>query len=412
MSALPPVIVIDNGSGYLKAGFSNEQAPSVTIPTLIGRQMLRYGEKLDNKEGQVGMKQLMVGDEVLPYRSLLELSHPVTEGIIQNQDDLETLWEYCLTKKMGIEDLSDKRVIITEAPMNPFENKVKICEIMFEKLGVDMLNIEPQAKLSLYCQGIDTGMVLDSGDGVTHCIPISNGVILRHFVERLNIAGRHITEYLTRLLQKKGYHLNSTADFETVREIKEKFCFVSNDIQFDRELDKNTTFFNSYYKLPDGTIIHLSNEKFEAPEILFQPHLIGRDVDGIAEMVYKSIKNCPIDTRVGLYENIVLSGASTLFHGFTSRFENEMKQVYQSHALKDVEDKTIKIKINVIDNYRRKYAVFIGGAIIGNYYNTADSGDYWITRDEWLENIEAGSQEELLKKKCKSYFADTIYPNK
>ena len=253
-------------------------------------------------------------------------------------------------------------------------------------------------------------MVLDSGDGVTHCIPISKGMILRNNIERLNIAGRDITEYLIRLLQKKGYAFNSSADFETIREIKEKFCFVSNDIQADRELEKNTTIFNTYHKLPDGQRIHISNEKYEAPEILFNPYLIGRDVEGIPEMVYKSIKNCPIDTRVGLYNCILLSGGSTLFPGFTSRLENEMKKVYQDHCLKDTEDKTIKIKINVLDNPNRRYSVFVGGAVVGNYYNTPDSEDYWITRSEWLE---AGDNyEEVLKKKCQSYFSDEPYKKK
>ena len=348
----------------------------------------------------------MVGDEVLPFRSMLELSYPLKEGKINNPDDLTVLLEYCVNNKLKIDDLSDKRVIITEAPLNPIENKKILCEILFEKMEVGMLNIEPQAKLTLYSAGIDTGMVLDSGDGVTHCIPISKGMILRNNIERLNIAGRDITEYLIRLLQKKGYAFNSSADFETIREIKEKFCFVSNDIQADRELEKNTTIFNTYHKLPDGQRIHISNEKYEAPEILFNPYLIGRDVEGIPEMVYKSIKNCPIDTRVGLYNCILLSGGSTLFPGFTSRLENEMKKVYQDHCLKDTEDKTIKIKINVLDNPNRRYSVFVGGAVVGNYYNTPDSEDYWITRSEWLE---AGDNyEEVLKKKCQSYFKDII----
>lgn len=407
MSSLPPVIIIDNGSGYLKAGLSNQKTPSVNIPSLIGRQLLRYGEKLDLKKTKgLEMKTLMVGDEVLPFRSMLELSYPLKEGKINNPDDLTVLLEYCVNNKLKIDDLSDKRVIITEAPLNPIENKKILCEILFEKMEVGMLNIEPQAKLTLYSAGIDTGMVLDSGDGVTHCIPISKGMILRNNIERLNIAGRDITEYLIRLLQKKGYAFNSSADFETIREIKEKFCFVSNDIQADRELEKNTTIFNTYHKLPDGQRIHISNEKYEAPEILFNPYLIGRDVEGIPEMVYKSIKNCPIDTRVGLYNCILLSGGSTLFPGFTSRLENEMKKVYQDHCLKDTEDKTIKIKINVLDNPNRRYSVFVGGAVVGNYYNTPDSEDYWITRSEWLE---AGDNyEEVLKKKCQSYFQDII----
>src|SRR5690242_15762698 len=95
------------------------------------------------------------------------------------------------------------KVLLTEAPMNPIKNKEIMAEILFEKLNVGAFNIEPQAKLSLLAEGLDTGVVLDSGDGVTHCIPIQSNMILQHEIKRLNIAGRHITEYLIRLLQLK-----------------------------------------------------------------------------------------------------------------------------------------------------------------------------------------------------------------
>ena len=319
----PPVIVLDNGSGYIKAGYSNQKIPEICIPAMIGREVLRYGEKIDiekiketkNKKEQKKLikqmikerhlKQIMIGDEVTPFRSLLDLSHPISEGLIVDEEDLYKLWDYVLTTKLEIEDPSEKKVIVTEAPQNPISNKIKICEILFEKIGVGALNIEPQAKCALFYEGIETGIVLDSGDGCTHCIPVSDGYILQHCIERMDIAGRHITEYLIRLLQKKGYCCNSSADFELVREIKEKFCFVSCDIKSDRELERQTSYFNSYYLLPDGSRIHLSDEKFEAPEILFNPGLIGKECVGVAEMLHKSINNCPIDSRKKLYKSIV-----------------------------------------------------------------------------------------------------------
>ena len=106
---------------------------------------------------------------------------------------------------MGIKEseYSNYKFLLTEAPMNPFVNKKIMASILFEKFDVPAFNIEPQAKLSLLSEARDSGIVLDSGDGVTHCIPIYNNVILHHYIKRLNIAGRHITEYLVRLLQRK-----------------------------------------------------------------------------------------------------------------------------------------------------------------------------------------------------------------
>ena len=282
-----PVIVFDNGTGYLKAGLSKDDIPSVTVPALVGRPMLRYAEKIENVE----LKPLMIGDEVTPVRSLLEISHPMKEGIIVKDEDMGLLWDYVLTKKLGLveSDLQNRKLLLTEAPGNPDKNKMKMGEILFETIGLGYFNIEAQAQLTLVCEGEETGVVLDSGDGVTHVIPVAHSYVLQHHIQRLDIAGRHITDYLIRLLQIKGYAFNSTADFELVRELKEKYCFVSCDIESDRKLDLETTYYNSNAKLPDGRTIRMSNEKFEAPEILFNPHLIQNESPGVHEILHKSI---------------------------------------------------------------------------------------------------------------------------
>ena len=256
------------------------------MPALIGRPMLRFKEKLEDKV----LKEIMIGDEVIPFRPLLELSYPMKEGIIVNEDDMATLWDYCIKQKLEVKgDLNDKKILLTEAPFNPIENKLKMAKIVFEQLGFGFFNIETQAKLTLYCEALQTGIILDSGDGVTHCIPIFEDFILPQNIKRLDIAGRHITEYLIKLLQMKGYSFNSSADFELVREIKEKYCFVSCDIDSDRKLDAETTYYNSIHKLPDGRKIRISNEKFEAPEILFNPYLIKNESPGVHEMLFDSI---------------------------------------------------------------------------------------------------------------------------
>ena len=282
-----PVIVFDNGTGYMKAGLSNKETPMCTIPARIGRPMLRFKQKIENIE----LKPIMIGDEVIPVRSLLELTYPMEEGIIKNAGDMEILWDYVLQKKLKINksDFKNRKLLITEAPNNPDKNKEKMAQILFEKIGIGFFNIEPQAKMTLYCEGGESGVVLDSGDGVTHVIPIAKNFLLQHQIKRLDIAGRHITNYLTRLMQIKGYAFNSTADFEIVRELKEKYCFVSCDIKSDRKLDQETTYYNTYTKLPDGRKIRISCEKFEAPEILFQPHLVQNEMPGVHEMLYNCI---------------------------------------------------------------------------------------------------------------------------
>jgi actin-related protein 2 len=337
----------------------------------------------------------MIADEVLPVRSILDLKYPIREGIIKDSEELELLWEYSITNKIGLkrDNLGSYSCMITEAPFNPFSNKKLMSSILIEKLGLGAFNIEPQAKLALIYEGKDSGLVVDSGDGVTHCIPVIHNTIDHHNIMRLNIAGRHITEYLIRLLQVKGYAFNSSADFETVRELKEKFCMVSSNIDQDRKLDRETTFYNSFYRLNSGKVIKLSNEKFEAPEILFNPMLIQDESPGVHEMIVKCIQSSAMDNRKKLYESIILSGANTLFAGFASRLETEVVKKYKKDVLKNEEAK-LKIDISIVDNPNRQYAVYNGAAFLANFYNKENLG-YWITKKDWEE-----CGDSILYKKC------------
>ena len=159
---------------------------------------------------------------------------------------------------------------------------------------------------------------------------------------------------------------------------------MSCDIDGDRSLDRETTFYNTYYKLPNKRVIKLSNEKFEAPEILFSPILIQSEADGIHEMIVKCITECPVDTRKDLYKNIILSGANTMFPGYCSRLEKEIKNVYKRDVLKDT-SREIKIDISVIDSPIRQNSVFMGACFIANLYNKEELINYWITKEDWNE---------------------------
>jgi actin-related protein 2 len=142
----------------------------------------------------------------------------------------------------------------------------------------------------MFSEGKMTATVLDSGDSVSYVVPCDDGYIMSNLIKRINLAGRKITDYLTKLLFLKGYAFNSTADFETVREIKEKLCFISKDLNEDRTLAKETVCFEEEFELPDGQIVTLGKERFEASEILFDPYKGGYELEGLGDLVFESIK--------------------------------------------------------------------------------------------------------------------------
>ncbi|KAI8929760.1 actin family [Entophlyctis helioformis] len=373
------VVVCDNGTGFVKVGFGGTNFPHAIFPAVVGRPILRAEEKI----GDVTLKDIMVGDEAAAVRQMLQMSYPMENGIVRNWDDMHHLWDYTFKEKLGITDYNDHKILLTEPAMNPKRNREKMVEVMFEKYGFNGAYIAIQAVLTLYAQGLQTGVVVDSGDGVTHIVPVYDGFALPHLVRRLDVAGRDITRYLIKLLLLRGYAFNRTADFETVRQLKEKLCYVGYDLQLEQKLATETTVLVEQYTLPDGRVIKVGSERFEAPEALFQPHLVDVESPGVAELLFNTIQAAEIDIRSELYKHVVLSGGTSMYPGLPSRLEKEVKQLYLDRVLKGDMSRLSKFKIRVEDPPRRKHMVFLGGAVLGEIMK--DRPAFWISKQEWAE---------------------------
>jgi len=373
------VIVCDNGTGFVKCGFAGTHFPSHIFPSLVGRPILRSNIKI----GDIEVKDLMIGDEASQLRSMLEVNYPMENGIVRSWEDMIHLYDYTFgQQKLGINPRECK-LLLTEPPMNPTKNREKMIEVMFEHYQFDGLYVAIQAVLTLYAQGLLTGVVVDSGDGVTHICPVYEGFALPHLTRRLDIAGRDITRYLIKLLLLRGYAFNHSADFETVRIMKEKLCYVGYDIEQEQKLALETTVLVESYTLPDGRVIKVGGERFEAPEALFQPHLINVEGVGVAELLFNTIQAADIDTRPEFYKHIVLSGGSTMYPGLPSRLERELKQLYLERVLRGEREKLSKFKIRIEDPPRRKHMVFMGGAVLADIMKDRDN--FWMTRKEYQE---------------------------
>lgn len=415
-------ILTDNyfsGTGLTKLGFAGNDAPSFVFPTAIASRSTTsakttskpiFGSKAsstsanNNLASKRGMEDLdfFIGDEAIQAANgpSYSLNYPIKHGQIENWDHMERFWENSIFKYLRCEP-EDHYFLLTEPPLNPPENRENVAEIMFESFNCAGLYIAVQAVLALAASWTSskvqdrslTGTVIDSGDGVTHVIPVAEGYVIGSAIKNIPIAGRDITLFIQRMLRERG-ELDSS--LRTAEKIKQDYCYVCPDIvkefrKFDNDAEKFAQFIVENENKTLQKTVDIGYERFLAPEIFFNPEIASSDfLTPLPITVDTVIQQSPIDVRKGLYKNIVLSGGSTMFKDFGRRLQRDLRDIVKkritdseklSHA------KSSGVDVNVISHRRQRNAVWFGGSLLAQ---TSEFKAYCHTKadyDEYGPNI-------------------------
>eukprot|EP01104_Vermistella_antarctica_P006290 TRINITY_DN16_c0_g1_i1.p1 TRINITY_DN16_c0_g1~~TRINITY_DN16_c0_g1_i1.p1 ORF type:complete len:440 (+),score=124.78 TRINITY_DN16_c0_g1_i1:40-1320(+) len=392
-----PAVVIDNGTGYTKMGYAGNCEPQYIMPSIIGvpapsKSVGAGGPKTSTANKGVEDLDFYIGDEALARSKTYACHNPIRHGQVDNWTHMECFWEQCIFKYLRCEP-EDHYFLLTEPPLNQPENREYTAEIMFETFNVPGLYIAVQAVLALAASWTSkqvtertlTGTVIDSGDGVTHVIPVAEGYVIGSSIKHIPIAGRDLTSFVQQLMrEREGRNIPSAESFDIAKRVKETFSYVCPDIvkeyrKYDNDPQKwikQYTGNESVTKKPFS--IDVGYERFLAPEVFFNPEIFSSDfLTPLPTVVDQTIQSCPIDTRRGLYKNIVLSGGSTMFKDFGKRLQRDIKRtvdnrIKRSEELSGGKIKAVPLGVQVVSHHMQRYAVWFGGSMLAStpeFYN-------------------------------------------
>lgn len=384
-------VVIDNGTGYTKMGYSGNVEPQYIIPTVLATRADEGGQarKMDGVEDM----DFYVGDEAQANSTTYQINYPIRHGIIDNWDNMERLWQRCMFEYLRCEP-EEHYVMLTEPPLNPPENREATAEIMFETFNVPGLYIAVQAVLALAASWTSkqvterslTGTVIDSGDGVTHVIPVADGYVIGSCIRHIPLAGRTITQFIQQIMRDRKEPVPPEDSLDVAKRVKEMYCYVCPDLvkeyqKYDKQPEK---FFKEYNgtKKQSGAAwkCDVGYERFLGPEVFFNPEIFSSDYSmPLPDVVDESIVKCPIDVRRGLYKNIVLSGGTTMFKDFGRRLQRDIKKHVDARMLQNIQRlqkmpsvggearaPPPEIEVNVISHHMQRYAVWFGGSMLAS----------------------------------------------
>ncbi|XP_058160263.1 actin-like protein 8 [Dasypus novemcinctus] len=361
-------IIIDHGSGFLKAGLSGWNEPQMVFPSIVN-----YIPCRENPGPSYARRRVSLGIDICHPDTF---SYPIERGRVLNWEGVEHIWSFVLEKHR--QEHEDSPVLITESPTKEPGDRQKTLEIMFELLDVPSVFLADQLEMSLYASGHLTGVVVDSGYGLSRVQPFHLGRPLHSSGKTLEFAGQDLSSYLFQSLFKEDCNKHNLFQLETVATIQMSKCYVSQNLaealefrqSLPSESDGSTT-----YQLPDGALVELTPMQQLAPEMFFSPQVFDLQGPSLSQAVVDSIKTCETSLQPILTSHVTACGGNTLYPGFTKRLYKELTTEHFSST---------KTAIWVGSN--RNFSVWLGASVVAHLstYRSA-----WVTREEYDESMRA-----------------------
>ena len=369
--------VIDNGSGYMKAGFSGEESPRVLFPTIVGKTKVKGIFVGDEK------KESIIGSEAEKKFGILDISYPIQGGKIVNWNEMERIWTNTFYSELKIAP-EEHNILLSESPFTSREDREKTLETMFETFNCASVYIEAQSVLAAYSVGKSTGISVDCGHTSLNFAPVYEGFLIKNCVHHIPIGGKDINDFLINLLMRNGQVIESKMQKQSITKAKELYCYICQNYEDEviRIFENNNDEVKEW-ELPDKRKIKIGNERFQSTEILFEPNKYGYNCINFKELFQQTIKSIDSDLRETMLLNIIFNGGTTLFKGFKNRVTKEIEDAGKDYPYKK--------KIHTYPE--AQFMAWIGGSILSSLSNFEK---LWITKAEYKEEGKAS----IVHKKC------------
>eukprot|EP01090_Pellita_catalonica_P022514 TRINITY_DN8782_c0_g7_i1.p1 TRINITY_DN8782_c0_g7~~TRINITY_DN8782_c0_g7_i1.p1 ORF type:complete len:374 (+),score=63.94 TRINITY_DN8782_c0_g7_i1:251-1372(+) len=343
-----------------------------------------------------------VGSSALAFRrQFMEIEQPIKNSLVRDWDAYEELLQYGFASRFQL-DPKEYPILLAEPSFNLRSQRKKATELLFEKFGVPAAFLSKAAVLAAFASGRSSGLVLDSGGGVTSTVAVSDGYVLPKTIGKSVLAGERLTDELYKIYQKKKISIkphycikrtevvrgewevkertyqNLTKSYHeyfekrVLEDVKENVLRVSEDT-FDEVKNENIP--SVQYELPDGNVLDVYTERFTVPEYMFCPENMSEKEDfvGVHNMVYNTISKCNSDVHRELYNSIIVTGGNSLLPGFSERLNKELFEI--------VSQKFKLVTSNLASE--RKFSVWIGGSILASL---GTFQQIWMSKAEFEEH--------------------------